>query len=158
LDNMRELATIALRYDALAEDEALNAFLENSLLASDQDALKNNDETVKLMTIHAAKGLEFDHVFITGLEEGLFPDERSSLRETPEEREEERRLFYVALTRAKQRAHLTHALVRTIFGTPSVNAPSQFLTEIDEDLITNVSPTGEWTSKEEGRGLLDIEF
>lgn len=157
LDNVRELATIALRYDALPPDEALHSFLENALLASDQDALKNNEESVKLMTIHAAKGLEFEHVFITGLEEGLFPDERSEMRETPEEREEERRLFYVALTRAKKQAHLTYTLIRTIFGTPSVNAPSQFLTEIDAELTHDVTPSDTWTSGG-GRGLLDIEF
>jgi DNA helicase-2/ATP-dependent DNA helicase PcrA len=87
------------------------------------------------MTIHAAKGLEFDHVFITGLEEGLFPDERSALRGTPEEREEERRLFYVALTRAKLQAHLSYAAIRTIFGSATVTMPSRFLNDIDPSLL-----------------------
>jgi DNA helicase-2/ATP-dependent DNA helicase PcrA len=157
LANIKELATLAVRYDSLSLDEGLHSFLENATLASDQDALRADEETVKLMTIHAAKGLEFEHVFITGLEEGLFPDERSILRETPEEREEERRLFYVALTRAKKQAHLTHTLIRTIFGTPTVNVPSQFLTEIDEELVHNVTPENEWIPKSSG-GLLDIEF
>ncbi len=156
LGNVRELATIALRYDALPEDERLHLFIENALLAGDQDSLKSNEESVKLMTIHAAKGLEFDHVFITGLEEGLFPDERSTLREKQEEREEERRLFYVALTRAKKRAHLSHALMRTIFGTPSINVPSQFVTEIDDELIEDVTPADAWRPGI-GGGLLDIE-
>ncbi|GMU74062.1 MAG: DNA helicase [Candidatus Campbellbacteria bacterium] len=157
LGNIRELATLAVRYDALPADEGLHTFLETALLAGDQDSLKNDEASVKLMTIHAAKGLEFAHVFITGLEEGLFPDERSTLRETPEEREEERRLFYVALTRAKKQAHLSHALMRTIFGTPSMNVPSQFITELDAELVRDVTPQDSWRPGS-GKGLLDIEF
>ncbi|MDQ5927886.1 MAG: ATP-dependent helicase UvrD/PcrA, partial [Patescibacteria group bacterium] len=98
--------------------------------------------SVKLMTVHAAKGLEFKHVFIAGLEEGLFPSERSEMRATPEEREEERRLFYVAITRAKEQAHLSYASVRTVFGSTNVNIPSRFLTDIDEALVTAVDSSG----------------
>lgn len=159
LANMKELATIATRYDALPLEEGISAFLENASLASDQDALKNDESSVKLMTIHAAKGLEFAHVFIAGLEEGLFPDERSETRDTPEEREEERRLFYVALTRARHQAHLSYAFIRTIYGTATINTPSRFVTEMDTDLIEDVTPTNEWKPQGGfGKGLLDIDF
>ena len=88
------------------------------------------------MTVHAAKGLEFDEVFIAGLEEGLFPHKKifeSSVSE--EENEEERRLFYVALTRARKKVYLSFASVRTIFGTTQVNIPSEFISDISDDLI-----------------------
>ena len=134
LENVKELATIAARYDVLPPEEGIMEFLEQATLSSDQDNLQS-DASVKLMTIHAAKGLEFDHVFIGGMEEGLLPHENSVLRETPEEREEERRLFYVALTRAKKQAHLSYTSVRTIFGSPTINVPSHFLDDIDDELI-----------------------
>ncbi|MEK7606438.1 MAG: UvrD-helicase domain-containing protein [Patescibacteria group bacterium] len=140
LANIRELVSLATRYDTLPNEEGIRVFLEEAMLASDQDALKEKEDTVKLMTIHAAKGLEFEHVFVSGLEEGLFPNERSEMRDKPEEREEERRLFYVALTRAKKRLHLSYAMIRTIFGSPTVNTPSRFLTEISEDLVENATP------------------
>ncbi len=159
LANMKELATLATRYDTLGPEEGIATFLENASLASDQDALRNDESSVKLMTIHAAKGLEFAHVFISGLEEGLFPDERSETRETPEEREEERRLFYVALTRARHQAHLSYAFIRTIFGTPTINTPSRFVTEMDAELVEDVTPTNEWRpGPSYGKGLLDIDF
>ncbi len=134
--NIKELASLAARYDKLPENERLDAFLEAAALASDQDSLVREEASVKLMTIHAAKGLEFGHVFISGLEEGLFPDERSETRGTPEEREEERRLFYVALTRAKHQAHLSYASIRTIFGSANITVPSRFLNDIDPSLIS----------------------
>ncbi|MBP9771392.1 MAG: UvrD-helicase domain-containing protein [Candidatus Pacebacteria bacterium] len=134
--NIKELASLAVRYDKLPENERLDAFLEAAALASDQDSLVREEASVKLMTIHAAKGLEFGHVFISGLEEGLFPDERSETRGTPEEREEERRLFYVALTRAKHQAHLSYASIRTIFGSANITVPSRFLNDIDPSLIS----------------------
>lgn len=156
LANIRELASLATRYDGLPSEEGLRVFLEEAALASDQDALKEKEDSVKLMTIHAAKGLEFDHIFVAGLEEGLFPSERSEMREKPEEREEERRLFYVALTRAKKQLHLSYAMIRTIFGSPTVNVPSRFLTEISEDLVDNATPEGgEWQG---GRELLSFDF
>lgn len=133
--NIKELASLASRYDKMPEGVGLEAFLEAAALASDQDSLESDEKTVKLMTIHAAKGLEFAHVFITGLEEGIFPDERHELRERPEEREEERRLFYVALTRAKHQAHLSYAAIRTIFGSANITMPSRFLSEIDPSLL-----------------------
>ena len=87
------------------------------------------------MTVHASKGLEFKYVFVTGLEAGLFPHARSNERETPEDREEERRLFYVALTRAKEKLFLSYADYRTIFGSRGINIPSQFISDIPENLL-----------------------
>lgn len=153
--NVRELVSLATRYDTGDPEEGLHTFLEEAALASDQDALSESTDSVKLMTIHAAKGLEFQHVFITGLEEGLFPDGRSGEREKPEEREEERRLLYVALTRARLQLHLSHTLMRTIFGTLTVNVPSAFLSDIPEDLVVSANPEDEWGG---GRELLTIDF
>ncbi|MDP3762910.1 MAG: 3'-5' exonuclease, partial [bacterium] len=104
-------------------------------LMSAEDNLKTEEDSVKLMTVHAAKGLEFKIVFIAGLEEGLFPhravmDEEKELRE-----EEERRLFYVALTRAKEKVYLSWAVFRTIFGSRQINRPSPFLSDIPEELL-----------------------
>lgn len=90
---------------------------------------------VKLMTVHASKGLEFEYVFIVGLEDGLFPNQRSGESKTKEDAEEERRLFYVALTRAKKKVYLSFANFRTIFGSRQINAPSEFLSDIPKDLI-----------------------
>ncbi|MCA9360932.1 UvrD-helicase domain-containing protein [Candidatus Kaiserbacteria bacterium] len=135
LENIQELVTLATRYDDLDPEEAVEALLENAALQSDQDELKNKEDqdAVRLMTIHAAKGLEFPYVFISGLEEGLFPHER--LDEKGVDVEEERRLFYVALTRAGKKIFLTYAHVRTIFGSQRVNVPSSFLADIDIDHI-----------------------
>lgn len=135
LENLRELVSLATRYDHLPPEEALEALMENAALQSDQDEIKSKEEqdAVRLMTIHAAKGLEFSHVFITGLEEGLFPHER--LGDARVDHEEERRLFYVALTRAEHKLHLTYAHMRTIYGSQRVNMPSSFLNDISRDLI-----------------------
>lgn len=130
--NLHELVTVAMKYDSLSEGEGVERLLEEGLLQSDQDELLQKRATkdgVKLMTIHASKGLEFPYVFITGLEEGLFPHERDD-GDTADP-EEERRLFYVALTRAKKKVYLTHAVSRRIFGTRLSNTPSEFITEID---------------------------
>lgn len=135
LENLRELVTLAIRYDELDPEEAIEQLLEDTALQSDQDELKSKEEknAVRLMTIHASKGLEFPYVFITGLEEGLFPHER--LDEAGADLEEERRLFYVALTRAEKKVFLTYAHMRTIFGSQRVNIPSSFLEDIDEEFI-----------------------
>ena len=132
--NLKEMVSLASRYDSLPHEEALQKFLEDAALASDQDALNENREAVKLMTVHAAKGLEFSIVFVTGLEEGLFPHEKND-SESPEDQEEERRLFYVALTRAKEKLYLSHAATRRIYGTTGLTVPSQFLGDIDETLL-----------------------
>ena len=139
---MRELATLAIKYDYLPLGEGVEKLIEEASLACDQDSLEKNENAVKLMTVHAAKGLEFDYVFITGLEEGLFPHERMNAINPPkgragnrEDGEEERRLFYVALTRARKKIFLTYANARTIFGSPQINIPSQFLSDIEAEFL-----------------------
>ena len=135
IENVGELATLASIYDTLPLGEGVMKFLEDAALRSDQDALKDSPEGVRLLTVHASKGLEFRVVFIVGLEEGLFPHERSARAAKTEDREEERRLFYVALTRAKERLFLPHAQTRMIFGSRNVAVPSQFLFDIPNELI-----------------------
>jgi DNA helicase-2/ATP-dependent DNA helicase PcrA len=130
LENVMELVTLATRYDDLPPEEGIEKFLEESSLASDQDSLDDGKNGVRLLTAHSSKGLEFDFVFICGLEADLFPHCGFGDRKTGEEREEERRLFYVALTRARKKLFLTHAETRTIFGKTEVNAPSEFLDDI----------------------------
>lgn len=140
LENLQELVSLATRYDEFNPDEAVTKLLEDAALQSDQDELKKKEDqdAVRLMTVHAAKGLEFPYVFITGLEEGLFPHER--LDDSGIDHEEERRLFYVALTRAEKKLYLTYAHLRTIFGSQRVNVPSTFLQDIDESYIERHSP------------------
>jgi DNA helicase-2/ATP-dependent DNA helicase PcrA len=144
LENMRELATLAIKYDHLPLGEGIEKLIEEAALATDQDSLDlpgqnrqagKNENAVKLMTVHASKGLEFDYVFIAGLEEGLFPHEKMNTVKNKEDSEEERRLFYVALTRARKKIFLTYANTRTIFGSAQVNMPSQFIGDIDESFI-----------------------
>lgn len=135
LENLGELVTLATRYDALSAGEGIEAFLEDAILASEQDSLDHSQKekqknAVKLMTVHASKGLEFKYVFIVGLEDELFPH-KSMDDHTKRDDEEERRLFYVALTRAKQKLYLTHANMRTIFGSEHFQSPSEFLDDIN---------------------------
>lgn len=137
LENMRELATLAVKYDYLPVGEGIEKLIEEAALACDQDSLEKNEDAVKLMTVHAAKGLEFDYVFITGLEEDLFPHQRINTAKNKEDNEEERRLFYVAITRARKKIHLTYTNTRTIFGSTQTNVPSQFISDIEEDYIEN---------------------
>lgn len=133
LSNIYELVAHASRYDHLPAPEGIAQLLEDAALMSDQDALTEKREAVSLMTMHASKGLEFDAVFVTGLEEGLFP----STREDSETRdpEEERRLLYVALTRARKHLYLTLAASRLRFGERTSAPPSSFLDDIDSRLI-----------------------
>jgi DNA helicase-2/ATP-dependent DNA helicase PcrA len=149
LENLQELVTLATRYDDMGTDAGIEAFMETAALQSDQDELKDKNEhdAVRLMTVHAAKGLEFPYVFVTGLEEGLFPHER--LDDSGIDHEEERRLFYVALTRAEKKIYLTYAHMRTIYGTQRVNVPSSFLNDISKDLVESSNPKG-WGSSSSG--------
>jgi DNA helicase-2/ATP-dependent DNA helicase PcrA len=152
LENIRELVSLSVQYDNLPPEEAAEQLLENAALQSDQDELKDAAEqqnTVKLMTIHAAKGLEFPYVCITGLEEGLFPHERMD-GEGKNDDEEERRLFYVALTRAQKKVFLSYTNIRTIFGSQRMNMPSSFLLDLADEHIeyTNPSPMGGLLSQE----------
>lgn len=131
-ENIQELKTAMRHYEHLQGEEGVHAFLEHITLVSDQDHLKEKDNVVKLMTIHAAKGLEFPEVFVVGMEEGLFPHSRSLIQ--PEEMEEERRLCYVALTRAGKRIHLLFASQRMRYGNVQVNPPSRFIEDIPPEL------------------------
>jgi len=146
LENLEELVTLGLRYDHFDGNEGLEKLLEDATLMSDQDNLDNNTAAakngVKLMTIHAAKGLEFGVVFVTGLEHGLFPHERDS-KLTGADAEEERRLMYVAVTRARRKLYLTYASMRTIFGMRDVRMPSEFLMDVPDEYIMRESRSGE---------------
>ena len=133
--------TLAIKYDSLPPREGVLRLLDDVALLSDQDSLEGAKTGVRLMTIHASKGLEFDVVFIAGLEEGLFPQSRDDM--SLGEEEEERRLFYVALTRARKKVFLSQASMRTIFGSRTYNLPSQFLADISEDLIEPEEDGGE---------------
>lgn len=141
LENIKELATLALKYDNLKNGEGIEKLLEDASLASDQDSImitenkKEKINAVKLMTVHASKGLEFKYVFITGLEYGLFPHHKDGESKSEEDKEEERRLFYVALTRAKEKLFLSFANFRTIFGSRQINSPSEFISDIPADII-----------------------
>lgn len=140
LANVRELVSVATRYDLFDGMEGIEQFLADVALESDQDTMKGDIDAVRLMTVHASKGLEFDHVFVTGMEQDLFPSRRSHEEgKDISEREEERRLFYVALTRAAKRVFLSYASFRTIFGNRQVNLPSEFLSDINDDLIQHES-------------------
>ncbi len=142
LENIQELVSLATQYHSYTGLDGAEKMLEDATLQSDQDALddKNAEKSgVKLMTVHAAKGLEFAYVFITGMEEGLFPHERLSAERIDEE--EERRLFYVALTRAMKKVFLSFAGIRTVFGSQRINAPSSFLKDISDAHMVSANPT-----------------
>jgi len=133
LENIDELKSVTKKFDSMVGADGIMAFLEDVTLVSDQDDIDERSNAVNMMTIHAAKGLEFDTVFITGMEEGLFPHSRSLFQ--PTEMEEERRLCYVALTRAKRKAYFIYAAQRTVYGTTQIHAPSRFLHDIPKDLV-----------------------
>lgn len=135
LENARELVSLTVRYDNQVGIESLTQFLEETSLQSDQDNDTEEKNGVRLMTVHASKGLEFDRVFIVGLEQDLFPHKNIGNRKrSKEEEEEERRLFYVAVTRARKHLYLCYAELRTIFGQKQINAPSEFLEDVADDI------------------------
>ncbi|MES2471019.1 MAG: UvrD-helicase domain-containing protein [Patescibacteria group bacterium] len=150
LENVREIVSLAAtKYDHLPPMEGIEALLTDAALASDQDEMEEKKDAVRLMTVHASKGLEFDNVCIVGMEEDLFPYSRMDEKRDQNGDEEERRLFYVALTRARKRLYLTCSQIRTIFGSPKVNTVSQFINDINSNLI-------ESTEQEEPRGVKAI--
>ncbi|MCC7197158.1 DNA helicase PcrA [Candidatus Peregrinibacteria bacterium] len=133
VENTYELINVASKYDNLEPALSLNIFLEEIALISDLDGLDTQDNAVTLMTIHSAKGLEFPVVFIVGLEEGVLPHSRSLLDR--DELEEERRLMYVAITRAKDKLYFTHSRSRMVYGEMQNNTPSQFIEDIPDEVL-----------------------
>jgi DNA helicase-2/ATP-dependent DNA helicase PcrA len=132
-ENIMELRTVARDYADLPVETALTTFLEEVALVSDVDNLETEVDAPTLLTLHAAKGLEFPVVFIVGLEEGLFPHSRSM--DDPEQMEEERRLAYVGVTRAKERLYLLRTFRRTLYGESEIREPSRFLRDIPANLV-----------------------
>lgn len=141
VENLGELANaaagFAAEYATEGDDTSLAAFLGHAALEAGEHAAAQGEDAVQLMSVHSAKGLEFQTVFITGLEEGLFPHENS--RNEPDGLEEERRLMYVAITRARRQLYLTHAQQRMLHGQIRYNLPSQFLQEVPENLVRSFS-------------------
>jgi DNA helicase-2/ATP-dependent DNA helicase PcrA len=141
LENIMEFVSAAREFENNNPEGSLTDFLENIALVSDIDRMEEDSgegkSTISMMTLHSAKGLEFPIVFLAGMEEGLFPHSRSM--DSEEELEEERRLCYVGITRAKERLYITHTVQRTLYGNPNLNMPSRFLKEIPEELLEDVS-------------------
>lgn len=143
LENIEEFLSVTKAFEERSDDKSLVAFLTDLALVADIDALDKEDTSkgsIILMTMHAAKGLEFPVVFVLGLEENIFPHSRSI--NEPEEMEEERRLMYVATTRAEKQLFLTCAQTRTLFGRSSYNTPSRFLDEISPNIVEHISKSG----------------
>ncbi|MEH6992015.1 DNA helicase PcrA [Neobacillus drentensis] len=139
LENLDELLSVTKNFEDASEDKSLVAFLTDLALVADIDSLDDDGEktdSITLMTLHSAKGLEFPVVFLIGLEEGVFPHSRSLMEEA--EMEEERRLAYVGITRAEQTLFITNAQMRTLYGRTSMNPASRFISEIPEDLLEGV--------------------
>ena len=144
LENLEEFLTVTQEFDKNYErensedlenaDDKLSVFLNDLALLSDVDSFEESNSQITLMTLHAAKGLEFPVVFLIGLEEGVFPLSRALMEES--ELEEERRLAYVGITRAEEELYLTNAFTRTLYGKTQYNRPSRFVEEIEEDLLT----------------------
>ena len=135
LQNVAEFASTIAQYEQDAQEPSLSDFLEQTALVSDIDSLDESEDRVVLTTIHSAKGLEFNNVFLIGMEEGIFPGNQS-IYSGAEEMEEERRLAYVAITRAKKTLTVTNAYMRMLFGSTNRNMPSRFLKEIPEELCS----------------------
>lgn len=144
IENLEEFLTVTMEFDEEAEND-LGSFLENITLSSDVDELEEPEEQVTLMTLHSAKGLEFPVVFMVGMEEGVFPSARSV--DEPNGLEEERRLCYVGITRAREFLYMTCAKSRTIFGSTSYNDISRFLKEIPEEFLSEESSLSRNESK-----------
>ena len=153
LENLQELVNAAVDYDEQGI-EGLREFIDHSALVSDQDDYKR-DAPVTLMTVHSAKGLEFPLVFIVGLEDGLFPHSRSASDRA--ELEEERRLAYVAMTRAERYLYVTHAMKRRVYGEELASEPSPFLNEMPTELLEDLSLGKSWLSFKNGSSTIDYE-
>lgn len=137
LDNIGELKSLISEYEKTATDPTLRIFLQEAVLSTDMDTSDGQNDYVSLMTMHSAKGLEFDTVFVAATEEGIFPSSRSVMDQI--KIEEERRLFYVAITRAKRRLYITRANRRMFYGQTNYNMKSRFLDEIGEEFAQQIS-------------------
>lgn len=141
IENVRELATSIMQYENENDDASLSGYLEEVALISDIDSYEEGADAVVLMTVHSAKGLEFERVFLIGMEEGIFPSNQA-IYGGPAELEEERRLAYVAITRAKKRLNITNSDTRMLYGSTSRNPVSRFLNEIPDTLCEVNSQRG----------------
>jgi DNA helicase-2/ATP-dependent DNA helicase PcrA len=148
-ENVKELLSVAQEY----QDVGLDGFLEEVALVSDLDSADFDGDAVTLMTLHAAKGLEFPVVFMVGLEESIFPHSRALYDQS--EMEEERRLCYVGMTRARQELYLTYATSRLLYGGVQHNPPSRFLAEIDANAVQNAETSYQFTQKPQQHWLPD---
>ncbi len=153
LENLQELVNAAVDYDDQGID-GLREFIDHSALVSDQDDYKR-DAPVTLMTVHSAKGLEFPLVFIVGLEDGLFPHSRSAT--DPADLEEERRLAYVAMTRAERYLYVAHAMKRRVYGEEFASEPSQFLNEMPLELLEDLSLGKSWLYFRREADAIEVE-
>ena len=140
LENIDELRATARELQPMEPSERLAAFLEGAALVSDVDSLEEGTDAITLITLHQAKGLEFPVVFIVGLEEGMLPHIRSF--DDPEQMEEERRLFYVGMTRAKERLYLTRSFRRDFRGSSGATRPSRFLSDVPQKLVSSLAMAG----------------
>ncbi len=147
IENLEEFLTVAMEFEEESADNGLSEFLEGITLSSDIDDMEETDDSITLMTLHSAKGLEFPVVFLVGMEEGIFPGSKSMFE--PKDMEEERRLCYVGITRAKQYLFLTCSQKRTIFGSTSYNPVSRFLNEIPKELLDGYEEVFENNNKED---------
>jgi DNA helicase-2/ATP-dependent DNA helicase PcrA len=137
IENLKELVSAAVEFESSSQEKTLSAFLEKTTLVSDVDNLDENADTVVLMTVHSAKGLEFPVVFMVGMENGIFPG--SASLNDPSEMEESRRLCYVGITRAKEKLFMTSADLRRVYGRTVSYAPSDFINEISASLLENIN-------------------
>lgn len=156
IQNLEEFLTVAIEFEEEEAENTLGDFLEGITLSSDIDSVEDTEDSVTLMTLHSAKGLEFPVVFLVGMEEGIFPGNKSIGE--PKELEEERRLFYVGITRAKQYLYLTCSKKRTIFGSTSYNEVSRFVKEIPEDLLDGFEQLDALSGDEFGDSVYKWEY
>ena len=156
VDNIDELTNKIVAYEETHEEPTLSAFLEEVALVADVDRLSEEDDRVVLMTLHSAKGLEFSHVYLAGMEDGLFPSYMSISADDPAEIEEERRLAYVGITRAKDDLTLCYAKMRMVHGETRINAVSRFVKEIPKDLMDNKPPVSKYQPVTENKTVSAI--
>ena len=154
--NLDEFLNVAIEFEEETAENTLSEFLEGITLSSDLDNMEESEDTVTLMTLHSAKGLEFPVVFLIGMEEGIFPGYKSIGEE--KELEEERRLCYVGVTRAKENLYLTNSKQRTTFGSTTHNPPSRFLSEIPKELLDGYDEVFTNSKNKETRGFGDSGY